>query len=165
MHFRKCKMEWDSLSSYQTRGLRDLQGAALEGSLKEKRTATPSSAGGMCFQIDGSWSFFVAVPEKEMAIVELEVHLLLLCLIAAKAIYYLVFFPRGNIILHSSQAWLCLAHLTAQKWTHHLHMILAQLCLHVCQPPAQEGLVKERTVETGISFLFWILHKNLPNPH
>lgn len=101
MHFRKCKMEWNSVGSYQTCGLRNPQGGALEGSLKEKRTATPSSAGGRCFHLDGSWSFFVAVPEKRDGIVELEVHLLLLCLIATKAIYYLVFFPRGNIILHS----------------------------------------------------------------
>lgn len=71
MHFRKCKMEWNSVGSYQTCGLRNPQGGALEGSLKEKRTATPSSAGGRCFHLDGSWSFFVAVPEKRDGIVEL----------------------------------------------------------------------------------------------
>lgn len=165
MHFRKCKMEWDSLSSYQTHGLRNPQGAALERSLKVKRTATPSSARGKVLPPWRLMVIFCCCSWKRDGIVELEVHLLLLCLIAAKAIYYLVFFPRGNIILHSSQAWLCLAHLTAQKWTRHLHVILVQLCLHVCQPPAQEGPCERKNGRNWDFFLFWILHKNLPNPH
>lgn len=46
---------------------------------------------------------------------ELEAHLLLLRLIAAKAIYNLAFFPGGNITLSSNQTWLCLAHLTTLR--------------------------------------------------
>ena len=56
MHFRKCKIEWNSVSSYQTCGLRNPQGGALEGSLKEKRTATPSSTRG---KVLPSWRLMV----------------------------------------------------------------------------------------------------------
>lgn len=33
------------------------------------------------------------------------------------------------MILHSNQAWLCLAHFTARKWSYHLCVILGQLSL------------------------------------
>lgn len=48
--------------------------------------------------------FAAVVLKKRDGTTELEAHLLLLRLIAAKAIYYPAFFPRGNIILSSNQA-------------------------------------------------------------
>lgn len=82
-------MECDSLSSYRTSDPQNPKGVAEESSLTAAHVGEGSSElvarGHFCY-----------CSLKGDDTVELETHLLLLCLIAAKAVYYLVFFPRGE---------------------------------------------------------------------
>lgn len=83
---------------------------------------------------------------------ELEAHLLLLHLIAANTIYHLVSSLRGNILLYSNQAWLCLAHRAASEMISSPLCKPGQLCCHACPSLGQEGPPEQRKGRNEDSF-------------
>lgn len=81
---------------------------------------------------------------------------MLLCLIAAKAIYYLLFYCRGDTVSPSHQACLVFGFsICPRSHPRHLRVILGHFHGRVCLAPVQEGPHERKRSGTGIFFSFF----------